>query len=361
MGSNVTSILPSAFADCISLTNIIIPNSVSTIGDDAFAGCSGLASVTLSANLTDIGAGAFSDCPSLATVTIPSSVTNIGQGAFGICTSLTAITVDAGNLFYCSVGGVLFDRSETTLIQFPAGEGGTYTIPNSVTNIEYGAFISSGIVGVTFGTNLTNIGAGAFVDCWGLATVTIPNSVTNIGSDAFGYCGGLTEVTIGNGVANISSNAFENCFNLASVRIGQSVTNIESEAFIGCTSLKGVYFEGNAPGSSADVSVFSWPDSCTVYYLAGTTGWEPTFSGRPTALWTPEVQISDASFGVRTNQFGFNLNWASGTTVVVEACTNLANPIWYPVATNTLTGGSSYFSDPQWTNYPARFYRLRSP
>jgi hypothetical protein len=47
--------------------------------------------------------------------------------------------------------------------------------------------------------------------------------------------------------------------------------------------------------------------------------------------------------------------------VVVEACTNLANPIWYPLATNTLTGGSYYFNDPQWTNYPSRFYRLRSP
>ena len=48
-------------------------------------------------------------------------------------------------------------------------------------------------------------------------------------------------------------------------------------------------------------------------------------------------------------------------TVVVEACTNLANPAWHPIGTNTLISGSAYFSDPQWTNYPARFYRLRSP
>jgi hypothetical protein len=41
--------------------------------------------------------------------------------------------------------------------------------------------------------------------------------------------------------------------------------------------------------------------------------------------------------------------------------TNLANPTWYPLQTNTLTGGSFYFSDPQWTNYPGRFYRIRSP
>ena len=72
------------------------------------------------------------------------------------------------------------------------------------------------------------------------------------------------------------------------------------------------------------------------------------------------MQTSDASFGVRTNQFGFNLDWASGMTVVVEACTNLANPTWHPIGTNTLTTGSAYFNDPQWTNYTARFYRLRS-
>jgi hypothetical protein len=46
---------------------------------------------------------------------------------------------------------------------------------------------------------------------------------------------------------------------------------------------------------------------------------------------------------------------------VVEACTNLSNPVWQPVQTNTFTAGTAYFSDPQWTNYPGRFYRLRSP
>jgi len=73
------------------------------------------------------------------------------------------------------------------------------------------------------------------------------------------------------------------------------------------------------------------------------------------------IRSSDANFGVLTNFFGFNINWASGTVVVVEACTNLAQPVWSPVGTNTLTGNWSYFSDPKWTNYPGRFYRLRTP
>ena len=73
------------------------------------------------------------------------------------------------------------------------------------------------------------------------------------------------------------------------------------------------------------------------------------------------MQASDARFGGQTNQFSFNINWASGQTVVVEASSNLSNPDWQPVQTNTLTDGTAYFSDPQWTNYPNRFYRLRSP
>ena len=84
------------------------------------------------------------------------------------------------------------------------------------------------------------------------------------------------------------------------------------------------------------------------------------FDGFPTELWNPQAQTSGASFGVRTNQFGFNITGNSNLVVVVEGCTNLANPVWQPIQTDTLTDGTNYFSDPQWTNYPARFYRLSS-
>ena len=73
----------------------------------------------------------------------------------------------------------------------------------------------------------------------------------------------------------------------------------------------------------------------------------------------PQISIANAS--MRTNQFGFTITGTSNLVIVVEACANLANPAWFPVATNTLTGGSFYFSDPQWTNYPRGFYRLRLP
>ena len=110
-------------------------------------------------------------------------------------------------------------------------------------------------------------------------------------------------------------------------------------------------------GGSSYFSDDRWANYPARFYrLSGTT-----FGGRPTAPWKPVVQMSDASFGVLTNQYGFNINWASGMVVVVEACTNQANPAWSPLQTNSLGSDSVYFSDAQWTNHPTRFCRLRSP
>lgn len=267
---------------------------------------------------------------------IGASVTSIGYQCFLICTSLSTITVDALNSFYSSVDGVLFNKSQTALLLCPEGKAGAYTVPNGVRTIESRALSS----------------------CTRLASVTIANSVTNIGSYAFQNCTSLTNATIGTSVTSIGSYAFFGCSSLSSVTIPSSVTTLGSYCFDSCISLKKVYFTGNAP--SADSTVL-YNENATSYYLPGTTGWGPTFGGRPTALWLPLILNNGFNFGVQTNRFGFIISWAMNLSVVVEACTNLTNPIWFPVGTNTLTGGSSYFSDAQWTNRPACFYRVRSP
>jgi hypothetical protein len=186
---------------------------------------------------------------------------------------------------------------------------------------------------------------------------TIPNGVTKIADLAFQSCIWLTSVNIPNSVTSIGLYAFYDCINLTTVTIGNGVTSIGQSAFQGCSALTGVYFQGNAPS----VGSYVFSSNATVYYLPGAKRWGATFGGLSTALWNPQAQTGGANFGVRTNQFGFNINWADGTVVVVEACTNLASAAWCPVSTNIVSGGSSYFSDPQWTNYPARLYRLRSP
>lgn len=147
------------------------------------------------------------------------------------------------------------------------------------------------------------------------------------------------------------------CTHLTDVTIGKNVTSIGSSAFQVCSGLTGVYFKGNAPGCGSDSSVFSGDTKATLYYLPGTTGWTNPWGGRPTVCWNPTA----TNLGVASSQFGFNITGSTGLVIVVEACTNLANPVWVPLSTNTLTGGTSSFTDPQSSNYPARFYRFHAP
>jgi hypothetical protein len=251
--------------------------------------------------------------------------------------------VETNNPVYTSVNGVLFNQGQTTLIQYPGVKVGSCSIPNSVTSIA----------------------DEAFLDCTRLINVTIGNGVTSIRVGAFDDCLSLTNVTIGNSVTSIGDGAFFNCLSLPNVTIPNSVTNIGQLAFTGCTALTNVYFQGNAPSLGAFVfGGYSFQyqlDNATAYYLPGTMGWSTNFGGIRTALWSlPYPLILNNSLGVRSNQFGFIVSWATNLPVVVEAATSLSSPVWQPVQTNNLVGGSFYFSDPQRANHPSRFYRVRS-
>jgi hypothetical protein len=161
------------------------------------------------------------------------------------------------------------------------------SIPSTVTSIGDFAFAGcERLSSVSIPASVVNIGKNAFQGCTNLADITIPSSVTNIGEYSFMYTG-LTNIAISDGVTSIGRFAFWFCRGLTSVTIPASVTNIGAWTFKYCTNLKGLYFKGNAP--SHGVAVFAGvPPPLKVYYVAGTTGWGPTFIGRPTALWEPE-------------------------------------------------------------------------
>ncbi len=184
---SVTSIDYDAFRKCTGLISVTMPDSVTNIGKNAFSGCTKLTSITIPDSVTSIGDYAFSYCGSLTNITIPNSVTSIGENVFRGCESLTFLSVGADNPRYSSVDGVLFDKEQTTLIQYPASKPDkSYTIPNSVTNIGEAAFEGcTSLNAITIPESVISIDDYAFEDCSSLASITIPDSVTSIGDYAF--------------------------------------------------------------------------------------------------------------------------------------------------------------------------------
>ncbi len=329
-GYPVTSIGGYALCDCVSLTNVTIPDSVTSIGHYAFYRCHSLTRVIIPNSVIKIGSYAFSCCYTLTSAIIPASVTSIGYAPFLSC-PITSITVDANNAYFSNDSyGVLYNKDKTKLIQFPMGNKKIgYEIPNSVTAIYNWAFegcssLTSIIIpysvksigdnafngcdnleSVTIPSTVTNIGNWAFYGCSSLTKITvdsgnstylsdeygvlfnknktvliqypigntnsnyvIPDGVTSIGDGAFGICTSLTSVTISNSVTSIGCSAFENCTSLISVTIGNSVTSIGYSAFENCTSLKRVTICNNV--KSIDYDAFLCCDNLSDIYYTGT-------------------------------------------------------------------------------------------
>ena len=229
--SSVTSIGYSAFFCCDSLSEIVIPSSVTSIGKGAFSSCDSLSEIVIPSSVTSIGDHAFSGCDSLSEIVIPSGVTSIGNYAFSGCSSLKYISIPKsviglnGNPFvewkgkleclspnFVYEDDILFNKDKSRIISFRNQNIESYVIPSSV----------------------TSIGKGAFTGCYSLSEIVIPSSVTSIGDGAFSFCRSLSEIVIPSSVTSIGDWAFSNCDSLSEMVIPSSVTSIGDGAFSNC-------------------------------------------------------------------------------------------------------------------------------
>ena len=278
---SVTSIGNYTFYNCTPLTSVSISDSVTSIGNSAFRDCTSLTSVSLGDSVTSIKDGAFWNCSSLTSVIIPDSVTSIGSGAFSGCKKLIQKekrisyvdkwVIDADEYIFKfsaklreNTVGISDDAfSEMRLLTDIA-------IPNNVKSIGDSAFRKcTSLTSVTIGEGVTSIGDYAFYDCDALTSVYITDlaawcNINFIDSASNSLCyahnlylnGNLiTELVIPDSVKSIGNYTFYNCTSLTSVSLGDSVTSIGDSAFSGCTSLTSVSLGDSV--TSIDDSAFS--------------------------------------------------------------------------------------------------------
>ena len=245
------------------LRSVVIPTNVTTVGYSAFKRCSSLTTVTFEkeSQLKTIGGdyyyGAFSDCTALTSIEIPASVETIGNTAFSDCSSLATVTFEKGSRLKTIGNNAYYRCTSLTSIEIPA----------SVETIEKKAFMHcSSLATVTFekGSQLKTIAGdsydGAFSDCTALTSIEIPASVETIEATAFKRCSKLATVTfekgsqlktIGGGYSSSSHfgtysdyyGAFSDCSSLTSIEIPASVETIEATAFKRCSKLTTITFE----------------------------------------------------------------------------------------------------------------------
>lgn len=248
----VTSIRQHAFHGCGSLESITIPASITSIGIDAFEGCRQLARV----NITDIAAWCgidmgyeyanplmlahhlYMDGAEVTDLAIPETVTSIADGAFMECYGLKHVTIPNT---VTAIGSAAF--------QYCSGLT-SIDVPNSVITMGSDAFACcTGLTRVTLGNSLSSISGYAFYECTGLTSIDVPNSVKSIGGNAFYGCTALKDINIPDQVTGIGGFAFYGCTALSSVSIGKSVATIGRGAFGNAPAIETVTCKATTPPS----------------------------------------------------------------------------------------------------------------
>lgn len=243
-----------AFAYCLGLQEITVPNSVQYIGDCAFWNCRNLQEIELPDTIVTIGESAFSGCESLTEIVIGENVENIGEEAFASCTALESIAIQNNitkigrNAFYNTkyyntesnwVDNVLYIGS--CLIRAKTDISGSYSVKEDTVIVANGAFAKCGSLrSVVLPDSVTYIGSAAFSSCPELRDIRLSENISVIETSTFADCVNLAEISIPDSVTSIGDMAFHSCHMLSDVEFPEHLTAIGFQAFYDCYTLKNI-------------------------------------------------------------------------------------------------------------------------
>ena len=229
-GRKLLKVLPGKLSGAYS-----VKEGTRIICDRAFLWCDSLSEIVIPSSVTSIGDRAFSRCFSLKYISIPKSVIGLNGNPFDEwygkleCLSPNFVYED----------DILFNKDKSRIISFRNQNIKSYVIPSSVTSIDDSAFSSCrSLSEIVIPSSVTSIDDSAFSNCRFLSEIVIPSSVTSIGDRAFSSCRSLSEIVIPSSVTSIGEGAFSSCSFLSDIVIPTSVTSIGDCAFSGCDSLK---------------------------------------------------------------------------------------------------------------------------
>ncbi|MDR0831680.1 MAG: leucine-rich repeat domain-containing protein [Bacillales bacterium] len=267
----VKSIDDETFKECHNLKEIILPDSVESIGENAFRS-SGLINITIPDSVTSLGAMAFNRCTSLKSITLSNNITVINDQTFYGCASLESIVIPDS----VTVMGIY--------IFYLCSKLTSVILSNNLTNIGIRTFYQcTSLTSVVLPEGLISIGVSAFAGCSSLTDIDIPDSITSIGDTAFSSCYNLKTIIIPNKVEIIGDGSFSNCLKLESIILSNSLIYIGADAFNNCRILKTIIIP-----SSVTVIMQQAFKSCTIIIiyaevLSQPSGWDLTFnySNRP--------------------------------------------------------------------------------
>lgn len=304
---NLISIGESAFEDT-SLESIVIPDTVTKMGDYCFKQCSQLSDVVLPKGITTIPASAFRYCTSLKKIEIPDSVVEICDYAFAD-TGFVEFDVPEG---IESVQGAVFAHCENLV---------RVSIPDSVTNFG-GAVCFTDCVNlkeVTFGDGVTYIPDAAFSGCTSLERIVLPKNLVSIGDRVFENCTALKEVVMPEGMQMIGGQAFQGCTALTEMVLPRGMTEIQYWAFHECSNFKKITIPSSV--YAIDAAAFDNPEAITICGVAGS--YAETYANQVNATFVPIlVPATSVSLNVE-NLDMFVGDWEYLTATILPAdCTD---------------------------------------